>query len=252
MSVNLHASENCTRTNNRQIPSDDTSIIRYMDFSKFMHLLTFKKMYFRNVKKYEDKYEGKLPDAVFKNFSKEEIASCKEVLKDFEEKRIAYVNCWNNFENTESYALWRIYTNPEAGIAIKSNVKRLMASLSDDSLSIFTVKYIKSFDGSEDITIPYVQKKDSYFAAKEACKFNAYEYEKEIRVIKYVNLGRLKNKDEAEDGVDIPVDVNELIEEIYISPYASDWFEKLVKQIVSQPIYDLQDKPIFKSKILFN
>lgn len=44
---------------------DDEEIIRYMSLSKFMSLLTFKQLFFTNVKIFEDAREGEIPAGFF-------------------------------------------------------------------------------------------------------------------------------------------------------------------------------------------
>lgn len=245
MSANVYTPEDAEKINNGYTPSDDTEIIRYMNFSKFMHLITFKKLYFRNVKEFEDKYEGMMPEGFFKNWDEKSAVSYRTMIKILDKVRTAYASCWNSFENTESYALWRIYTDPDAGIAIKSSIKRLRTSLNDDDLKIYTVRYLKSFDDkNEDIEIPFVFKEDSFYRVKEACKLNTYGYEKEIRAIKFGKT--------SESGIELSVDTNELINEIYLSPFANEWFKELVKEIIAQPIYGLTDKKINNSKIVIS
>lgn len=77
---------------------------------------------------------------------------------------------------------------------------------------------------------------------KEAYKLKSYEYENEIRAI-YLDVSKSRGKK-------FEVDLNKLINEIYTSPFASDWFAELIEKIRNNNSYDISNKPIHKSKIL--
>lgn len=243
MSANVYTGEDVENINKQYIPDDDTEIIRYMDFSKFMNMITSKKLYFTKVTEFEDKYEGKMPEGFFKNWKEDSIKSYKGLMKVTDEKRNAYASCWNDFEKTESYALWRIYTRPDSGVAIKSSVGRLKKSLSDKNISIYKAKYIESYENrNEDIEIPFQMIGNSFTRVKQVCKLSAYAYENEIRAIMF--------DEKSQHGMNIQIDLNELIESIYISPYAGSWFFDLVKDTLKIKEYGISEKKIMKSNIL--
>lgn len=243
MSANVYTAEEAEIINNYYTPDDNVKIIRYMNFGKFMNILAFQKLYFTNVNEFEDKYEGRMPEGFFKHWNDSSIKIYKEIMRAKDNSCNAYASCWNALNDTESYALWRIYTEPDSGVAIKTSVKKLKNALNNDDIKIYKVKYINSFDDrDEDVEIPFYFSDDSFTRVKQVCKMSAYRYENEIRAILFSG--------KQENGKNINIDVNELIEEIYVSPYASQWFYDLVKKTVKIKEFRLSEKPIIKSKIL--
>jgi hypothetical protein len=47
-------------------------------------------------------------------------------------------------------------------------------------------------------------------------------------------------------GIDVQIDLNKLVEEIWISPYSSEWHKPLIEKILSR--YKI-DKPVKRSNI---
>lgn len=228
--------------------TEDTAIFRYMDFSKFMDLLENKKIFFCNAKYFEDEYEGTMPEGAYPKVS-EKYKERAKYLSDMRRKDIhGYVSSWNQGEE-ESYALWKIYTKPETGIAIKTTVGALKKALNNEDIKIYNVQYIKSFDDTNENYEPplYFQTKrqddlgPGYIRVNEVYKLNSYKYEEEIRAV-YLYKGDLQ-------GLPFDVDLNSLISEIYISPFASKWFYDLVEKIKINNPY-ISEKPIHKSEIL--
>ena len=133
------------------------------------------------------------------------------------------INCWNEFKG-ESYALWKIYSDLNQGIMIKSSFERVINAFKESKEKIYCsrVKYIDYDTDSIDIgntMTPIVH------------KHKAYSYEDEIRLIHEVsNVGWKYDweKEKHKNGIKINVNLHELINEIVISPFSSDWFTELV------------------------
>lgn len=58
-------------------------------------------------------------------------------------------------------------------------------------------------------------------------KIKSFEHEKEVRAI-------IKKHGLNKNGIYIPVDIDKLIDGIYVSPYASEWFVDVVKSVVNK------------------
>jgi hypothetical protein len=76
-----------------------------------------------------------------------------------------------------------------------------------------------------------------------------YKYEQELRLlIDQVKIGKdekgekmiVANKNP--NGLKVPIDVNELIQEIYISPFMGDWFEEMLRMTLVKINPALVDK----------
>lgn len=249
MSRNIYFEKDISLINTEFEASEDITIFRYMDFSKFMDLLENKSVYFCSSKCFEDEYEGKMPEGFYKNWPEDIRNEHKTISTEFEKVYGTYISCWNEAKN-ESYALWKIYTNSHTGVAIKSTVGDLKKALNNDSIKIYKVRYINSFSSIDENHEPpfyfrETEKEPNVLInrrVKEAYKLKSYEYENEIRAI-YLDVSK-------SGGKRFEVDLNKLINEIYISPFASDWFAELIEKIKNNDSYDISNKPIHKSKIL--
>ena len=130
-------------------PEESLMLARYIDITKFLSLLKDEQLFFCRLDKLEDKFEGTLPKisrkkfgdfyrhlsvtGFFKNPMTEEKIE-KKINEDFEFreklKALNCVNCWNEF-NGESYALWKVYSDLNQGIMIKSSFGRIINALKE-------------------------------------------------------------------------------------------------------------------------
>jgi hypothetical protein len=234
-----------------------------MDLTKFISLLHKQAIFFCRVDKLEDKFEGRAAKTNYKerkdqlkymlenkiitaNLTEEEIEKDLENDLDFEEKQrsLNCIACWNKDEG-ESAALWKIYSDFQKGIMIKSSISRIE----------------KAFEGStENISMSEIRYKDY---SKEALpwgnsiypflfKQKAYHYESEVRLIHEVEseIGWIHDwsKEEVEEGVYIKTNLEELIDSIIISPNSPKWFFELVETITKK--FEL-NVTVEKSKLSF-
>ena len=235
------------------IPSDNTVLWRFMDFTKFVSLLKTKSLYFSRADQFSDPFEGakgllrnknkwdkkyieffteactNLPEGKTSEKSEKEILKdAKRLLGQLEnigpkQLKETFINCWHE-NDYESEAMWKLYTTSlEQGIAIKTNYKRLYTSLGKNpDIAIGGINYI-DFDNS------FAGVNDSFWYKRKS-----FEHEKEVRAIfcdrnNQNDLGKL-----------ISVDLNKLIDKIYISPTSQVWFKELVKDILSK--YNIKKK----------
>lgn len=219
--------------NQSYTPDDNVPIFRYMDFSKYLDLIEERKLCFCNAKNFKDKFEGEMPEAFYHNWSGKYKNGYSSLATEVSKHYSAYISCWNrgNSANDENYALWKIYTHPETGVCIKSSVGSLKRALNNSNIKIFTVKYIPSFnDSSFDIELPiYTMQRKADNAdtpltcnVKEVCKLEPYNYEDEIRAI-YIDASNDKIKY-------FNIDIVDLIDEVYFSPFSETWFHNLVRK----------------------
>ena len=257
----------------RENYSDSDIIWRYMDLSKFLSILEYRQLYLTRIDKFEDKFEGSFPIEDFKINAKKLIGSAGESLLSesketfVEALKLAYkygvfVNCWHQ-NNFESYAMWKVYLKSNEGIAIKTTVGNLKKSIlnnNSDWVSYYKVEYL---DYDKDSILSTVEKKRKagylipplpvFFKRKD------FEYEKEFRImtmyeasvsdvkdLNVVNAEMNIMRQTAKECVKINIDLNELIQELYISPFADSWYYELIKNLLTR--YAL-DKPIYQSKI---
>jgi hypothetical protein len=247
----------CEKHDTFEAPEDENQIIwRYMDFSKFVSLLDKKALYFSRLDKLSDSFEGSLPEENVKardirleklrqedwNMDVQaEIAlsepACYKAMRKYN-----LVDCWH-MNDRESAAMWKLYLKSDEGIAVQSTYKRLKESFHsnskypvriEDTVRIGKVKYI---DYSVD-SMPL----DNHFRPA-LHKRKSFEYEKELRAVVF-RYEHDTNRDE--NGAYLEVDLDILIEKIYVAPTTPTWFHELVQSIAKK--YGLKVK-VEKSKL---
>lgn len=220
-------------------PKHQNAIIwRYLEFTKFLSTLEKQALYFTSVSRLfkSDKFEGSIP---IKNFEhRKEIleelpaeirnSAFKGVSSFYKDvKNFTFVNCWTCFRH-EIAALWNIYVKSNDGIAIKSTYRRLKESIEKDNNPTF-IGMVKYIDYEKDV-FP-----ENNFLNLVMYKRKSFQFERELRAL---IVGADKRN---EPGMLVKVDLERLINEIYVSPEAEDWFLELVRSIVKK--YNLTIEP---------
>lgn len=227
-------------------PDPDDKLWRYMDLAKFIHLISTGKLYFASADSFEDPFEGakglverkEIWDSFYLDFLREAIrtvpGATQEMLEpahvekeaqrllnemdqggDWERKH-TFISCWhcNPFE---SEAMWKLYSvNTQNAVAIQTTATHLYEALDrNPSVEIGKVNYI-DFN-------------KRFSSINGACwyKRKSFEHEREVRAI-------MKDINTTDKGILIPVNIETLIDRVFISPYAPKWFEGVVKSIVEK------------------
>lgn len=242
---------------------DDKALLwRYQDLPRYFDLLLKNKLFFCRIDKYEDPFEGMYNKKTATDFlekhqsvssittGKNETEKLEEISKKQNEKRtFVTANSWHE-NNSENFAMWKIYAKGSYGIALQTSYKRLKDCfhVTDKPIHIGKVNY---YNESCDM----LSKKDNNTLLPFLSKRHIYEYEKEIRCCYLIDEDKTSRFDWDEqdtlNGVFIPVDLNEMIERIYISPYSPKWIRdivegitkkfKLDKEIVHSSVFDSID-----------
>ena len=245
-------------------PSLGTKLWRYQDFAKFISLLDSKKLFFTRADSFEDPFEcargfnfqkgyiyakeenylrlkvtTQLKNAGNINPTDAEIeaalaAEKENYLKQQEEKRKNYfVSCWHENER-ESEGMWKLYTSAlSQGVAVQTTAERLCLALENDAFRIGKVEYTSYDKPLADSQVPVWYKRDSF------------AHEREVRVV-------IKDVGSSDRGILVPIDLETLIENVYVSPTAAPWLAALVKSVMHQYRIDkpvlysqLNDKPVY-------
>ena len=140
-------------------------------------------------------------------------------------RKNSFLSCW--FEGSyESIAMWRLYASGKEskGVAVKSTVGRLKIAIGKP-VEIGRIEYI---DYSKE-----------WPNANEALwrKRLSFEYEHEVRVRIITEGGLSPNPPEF---MTLPVELDELIESVYVSPMAEPWFRDVVEDVLRK--YGLEKK----------
>lgn len=258
------------------------SIWRYTNLEKFIDLLHTKTLYFAPLYKLieSDPFEGGLPVSVSKiiydvyqsqfpeleitcqkqgksvnSENPEFIEACKNRKTFIEgllnkQKFACTVNCWHCNEY-ESDAMWKIYSDNQGSVAIKSNIISLIESLKipqdkNYEIKIGKIKYIDFLDRKIDPkTLPV---DGSHVPLLKRLSFQ-HEQELRVYILKDFNTKKLIDltKEDAHP-IRIRLDINKLINEIYISPTADELFKSVIKILCDK--YNIPDKKIKFSSIL--
>ena len=226
---------------NSTLPENlDTIVWKYLDLSKFLDLLLSQKLFMSRSDKFEDQYEGTFSEPTFEEIKKlsENNPEFLDYYKSKREKVI--ISSWH-INEYESFAMWQIFTQNSEGLAIQSTVKRLQNALIPE-------KNYDQFIGE----VNYIDYKKEHIPFNDAFfpflfKRKSFQYEREVRIISDVS----SNKIAINDGLKINVDINQLIEKIYIHPKSENWYKKLVIELVEKLGFDIEiEKSDLESDIL--
>lgn len=215
----------------------DISIWRYMDLAKFLSLLEDEALFFARSDMMSDKFEGSTTRKSLE-FSRgylgpefDELQRTLSVVRQ-NLKEHTYLNCWHMSEY-ESAAMWSLYQVAGHGIAVRSTYRQFRECLrTEDSVYIGVVKYV-DFDSEvipEGNTLyPYIRKRRSF------------EFEREIRGVlshpgQVVQDGTVRwgGESAGPPGKSVPVDLDRLVNTVYIAPDAPRWFARLVQSLLAR------------------
>ncbi len=266
---------------NTHLFDDKAKLWRYVSFSKFVSLLHTQKLHFTRADKFVDTFESSIPlldieasrnyyasflqaDIVniagvsqfprsdirknlqhFLNLSDAEVnAIAEEDLPRYLLKtsnRYQYVNCWHTNEN-ESAGMWQIYMNVNEGVAIQTTPAALSQCLEPNPNTVYLgpVKYLDYATeswGEPHPLHPIFHKRTSF------------AHEREVRAVVINPIGV---DPRYTTGVLVPVDLQELIQQVYVSPKAEAWYRDTVQSVCRQyglPLTPVQstlyDEPLF-------
>lgn len=225
------------------VPEPSSKLWRYMDFTKYVSLLSSRGLYFTRTDCFEDIFEGAKglkkrkdgwdshyleffrsairnpPDGVECKLSDSDVEEqAQKLLRDLEEggedhKKRTFVSCWHESEH-ESEAMWRLYSTFLANaVAVRTSYQSLYLSLDrDPSIAIGRIKYI-------DLKNSYAGVNDAFWRKRKS-----FEHEREVRAL-------LSDYGTQDLGKIVRCNLEVLIEEVLVSPKAPGWFVHLVNDV---------------------
>jgi hypothetical protein len=190
--------------------------------------------------KFEDQYEGTFSEPTFEEIRKLSIDN-PDFLNYYKTHREKVaISSWH-INEYESFAMWQIFTQNSEGLAIQSTIGRLQKALQPEDHfqqyigEVNYIDYKKEYIPFDDLFFPFLYKRKSF------------QYEREVRIISDVTKNNLK----LNDGLKINVDINQLIEKIYIHPKSENWYKNLVIELVTKLGFDIAiEKSDLESDIL--
>ncbi|RTY99928.1 hypothetical protein EKM02_09120 [Flavobacterium sp. RSP49] len=209
---------------NIKLPEDPNTVVwKYLDLSKFLDLLLSQKLFMSRSDKFEDQYEGTFSEPTFEEIKKLSIDN-PDFLNYYKTHREKVaISSWH-INEYESFAMWQIFTQNSEGLAIQSTIGRLQQALGPETNfnqyigKVNYIDYKKEHIPFDDLFFPFLFKRKSF------------QYEGEVRIITDIGESDIK----INDGLKINVDINQLIEKIYIHPKSENWYKNLVIQLVKQ------------------
>ncbi len=233
-----------------QAPNDiNICIWKYMDFSKYVSLLDQSSLFFARADILDDPYEGAISQANIKLrpiiYGNQVADNIFKILSNinYSGRKWTYINCWH-MNNSESAAMWKLYSQTNEAVAIKTTYHNLFNNLTEGIFVgiVHYIDYEKDWIPEGSNLFNYVHKRKSF------------HYENELRALihempigdKVYRLGidnPLLNspsetkvtinykRDNPETGRLVQVDLNTLISKVYVAPTSPDWYFNLVKNI---------------------
>ena len=116
-------------------PSENRTIWRYVDFTKFVSLLETQKLFFARADQFEDPYEGSWSSAGVRllrdpaqngglpSHAVEQLVAYSGV-----QQKEMFISCWYANES-ESAAMWKLYLQSNEGVAIRTDYATLAGIL---------------------------------------------------------------------------------------------------------------------------
>lgn len=203
-------------------------IWRYMDFAKFMWMMENSALYLPSISQFNDAHEGV--------FTKRDYAALmKQLGQEYGPEQIrnlahwirknSTTTCWH-INEVESSVMWDAYSGQSAGLAIRSTSGRLHKSMQvPDGIETTygAIRYLNYEEGGTRLlswTVPALYKR------------TLFQSESEFRVI-FKEVDK-KPFEESKILNQVGVDLQVLIEGIYVSPNAETWFTELVREILAK------------------
>ena len=225
-------------------PKPNSFLWRYMDFTKYVSLLHSKALFFSNASLFNDPFEGAkgllenkqiydeayikaLADAIADRpdateyvppttLHFQEAKKLHDTMTKVKEERRAFtfLSCWHENE-FESDAMWYLYSKDISNaIAIRTTYERLYLSLDrNPDIEIGRVNYI-------DLNTEFTKTNAEYWF-----KRTSFSHEREVRAV------TTDRNHKGETGILKLVNLDTLIDQIFISPKANEWYVELVKDI---------------------
>ena len=221
---------------------------RYMDLMKFMNILQSGTLYFRRADKLGDPFEGSYSSPTLqelKTFLIDLHTDTEIFLHEFLKERADFakkirtctaINCWH-MNKAESIAMWQLY-KADYGITIQSTFTRLKSSFHNTKEAIFIGKvtyidYKRDVMTDDETLSPFLYKRKNY----------AHEREVRAVLLRPPVYGSKVVRSTIDHGVNVDVDLNMLIENVYVAPNTEEWAIKTVQSLVEHYGYKWKVMP---------
>ena len=186
----------------------------YTELPKLLSMLEQRSLYFSRLSELGDAWEGVINRDIAKFASYVRAASGEFLMDLHRRSQTCVVNCWY-CESGESVAMWKLYTDSDYGVAIRSTVGCLKLALGDEEEDIFLgmVRYRDHTDPPKETLSAYDTDVLGIALQKRTC----YRHERELRAVAFIEPDTREFID-ATRGVAFPVRLQTLIQSITTGP----------------------------------
>lgn len=221
---------------------------RYMNFAKYISFLQSSSLYFPQLKilAKNDPFEGTTTKKEFDKVKNGDSIAIHSQKYRRIGRSTKYVNCWHMSEE-ESQAMWQLYSSSyNEAVCIQTTYQKLGDSLTEipeiESNHYFmgTVNYINHH-------VDVMPPNNGLYPVMH--KFKSFEHEREVRLVIWKRNPGTSNPELLNTyppGLEVPIDINSSIENIFVSPVAGNWFFEAVKNVTQK--YGIRT-PISKSTL---
>ena len=235
-------SEGKTSQSYEALPPSDTPIWRYLSLAKLLALLRTRAVFLCRADLFDDVFEGAFTKGSLQDHANEwgtEYPDDLIALARWIPCR-SFVSCWHVSE-VESAALWKIYAGSEGAIAVRSSIGALKEAFPE------TLESRDNLIVSQDVRrVQYIDYRTAHpflndLAGPLCYKRQAFAFEQEVRVIRQeLPTGPAKDRPNGraillgppphETGREIAVDIEKLIDAVYLAPSSPSWMLPTVKE----------------------
>jgi len=208
---------------------------RYMDLAKFISILQTGSLWFSHHSNFEDPYDGRYSEITAEEIRSDydelglDISDTADGDRTFGTEN--YVSCWN-IKEEQSVALWKMYFEGDVGVAIKTTKEDLISSVPPElglahkfSLVSGEVVYRKVDDEPRGYYGPIFSKRP------------IFDFENEFRMVYSTFNSQLSN-----NGISVPVNVESLIDEVYVHPMSGSYVKGIVEDLGDKYDFDFDVK----------
>ena len=201
-----------TQFNPLKQPGKDDVLWRYINLEKLLSLVHSKALYFSPLEALGDPYEGFAPWPA----PNHQGPLGKVVARELPGTQSMRVCCWHQ-NPEESVAMWDLYAQRGSGIAIRTTFGRLGDAILNEGITVFcSMVYYEPFTR---------QGETQHFDMRGGApvvKRESFAHEREFRTWT-----------EGDSPASVPVDLDQLIEAILVSPRTEPWITDVVRDALS-------------------
>jgi hypothetical protein len=216
-------------------PPEDQRIWRYITLPSLLCLLAKRRLHFSRIWELDDLSEGRISQAQVNDLGIDlEDEGRIELLPTLLQMYTNFamgcaISCWHANE-TESVAMWQLYTTGDDGVAISTTVGKLMSCLTPKGIQDFhfNVGFVKYIDHNANIFTETPPERQTALQSLFH-KSREYAHEQEVRIVVIMP----QNKPYPSSDLDFQLTSLSFIEQIVVSPRFPAWALSTLQSVIS-------------------